>query len=155
MKLWIKMKEPEKIWLCINTELFVATSFVFRSLLAVWAVFIAVILGKCSTSRSQLPCYVSVILKWTTNLCWCGILFLAIGTRCSLGIGSWWVERKASSTLPNPPTTMNLGNLHSLPNLMSEPPLQWVRKSCFAITYRNLWEIINDGSHLETWAFGW
>jgi len=42
------MKEADKIWLCINTELFLATSFVFRSLLAVGTVFIAVILRKHS-----------------------------------------------------------------------------------------------------------
>lgn len=147
MKLWIKMKEAKKIWLCINMELFLATSFVFRSLLAVWAVFIAAILGKCSWVDASCYAIVSVTLKWTASLCWCGILLLTIGTRCTSGIGSWWVERRVLQEHLSPLTTTNC----------EQPiqPTQWVRESRFAMTYRNLWEIMNNGSHLETWAFEW
>jgi len=44
------MKEAEKIWLYVNRELFLATSF--RSLQAFWAVFIAVILDKSSPAKA-------------------------------------------------------------------------------------------------------
>jgi len=57
------MKEADKIWLCINTELFLATSFVFRSLLAVGTVFIAVILRKHSWTEASCQAIVSIILK--------------------------------------------------------------------------------------------